>query len=307
MPLPHYIRLDPARPFTTICTEIDPDIPDYVDPHEDIRTYATRKECLADLKRWRSNQRRIDYEEEDYDDYEDTDYELIKHDSTFTFEIYDHERLRLAIQLEPDTEPLLLGPWAESPRPLADDDPPTPCRTNPQADGSLPEPGPGGRAGIQWIRDLRPPAYASRLMQIIENDRLVPPRVGIAILETFEAACERACPGPDKAHLIDFDLVFRRAVERWFRHMDDTPERTWETLKAEYRRIYEAAGADIARIPEQDGFDALCKLVRQTAGAAHYPDKQEHRFRALATTIETLAALRANGRSPNNTRESIQP
>ncbi len=144
-------------------------------------------------------------------------------------------------------------------------------------------------------------------MDIIKNDRLVPPRVGIAILETFKADCERACPAPDKTHLIDFDRIFRRAVERWFRHMDDTPERTWEKIKADYGRMYEAAGGDFNLIPRQDGFDALHRLIRQTLGAAHFPDRQEKRVRALARTIETLADRRSAARSPAIAPESIQP
>lgn len=308
MPLPFHIRLDPERPFTTVFTEIDPDIPDYVDPSEDIRTYATRKECLSDLQRWRQNQRRIDYEEDDTEPYYDTNHELIKHTSTVTFEVYDHERLHFAIQLEPDTEPVFFGPWAESPRPLDDDAPASPPLPDPQTDnGAAPEPGPGARAGIQWIRELKPPAYASRLFDIIKNDRLVPPRVGIAILETFEADCERACPGPDKTHLIDFDRIFRRAVERWLRNMDDTPERTWDKLKADYRRMYEAAGGDFNLIPRQDGFDALHRLIRHTLGAAHFPDRHENRLKALAQTVETLASSPPTIRSSANTSESIQP
>lgn len=308
MPLPRHIRLDPERPFTTVFTEIDPDIPDFVDPSENIRTYPTRKECLSDLKRWRRNQRRIDYEEEDYDTYADAGHELVKHHSTCTFDVYDHEDLRLVIRLQPDSDPVFFGPWAESPRPLADEGSPTSSRTDPlQDNGSQPEPGPGARAGIQWIRDLKPPAHASRLMEIVQNERLVPSQVGIAILETFEANCERACLAPDQVHLIDFDRIFRRAVERWFRHMDDTPERTWEKLKADYRRLYEAAGADFGLIPHQDGFDALHSLVRLTSGTAHYPDAQERRFTALARTLETLAAHRSDSRSPQNTQESIRP
>ncbi|MCY4502861.1 MAG: hypothetical protein OXE57_15020 [Alphaproteobacteria bacterium] len=308
MPLPHHIRLDPERPFTTVWTEFDPGIPDYIDPPEDIRTYATREECLSDLQRWRHNQRRIDYETEDEESYQDTNCELIKYNSTYTFEVYDHERLRLAIQLQPDSEPVFFGPWAESPRPLDDDTPAFPSSPDRQQhDGDEPEPGPGARAGIQWIRERKPPAYASRLMEIIEDDELVPPRVGIAILETFAENCERACPAPDKVHLIDFDRIFRRAVECWFRHMHDTPERTWEKIKADYRRMYEAAGGDFNLIPGQDGFDALHRLVRQTLGAAHFPDRQEIRLRALAQTVETLASRRSTARSPAITSESIKP
>ena len=305
MPFPFHIRLDPERPFTTVFTEIDPDIPDFIDPPEDIRTYATRRECLRDLRSWRKRQRRVDYEDDD-ESYHDNNFDLIKHDSTCTFEVYEHERLRLAIQLQPDAEPVSFGPWAESPRPLEDEPaPPPPDRDNDA--GGEPQPGPGATAGLQWLRELKPPSTASRLMNLIKDDNLVPPRVGIAILETFEASCEHACPGPDQAHLVNFDRIFRRAVERWLRNMDDTPERTWERIKAEYRRLYEAAGGDFGRLPHQDGFDALDRLVRLALGTAHYPDRQEDRIQALARTIGTLARHRVPAAPPPTTSESPQP
>ncbi len=168
--------------------------------------------------------------------------------------------------------------------------------------------GPARGAGIQWIRELQPPAAASRLMEIIKDDeRPPPPQVGIAILETFAENCERVCPAPDKVHLIHFDRIFRRAVERWFRNMDDTPERTWEKIKADYRALYQAAGADFDRLPHQDGFDALHDLARLTLGIAHFPDRQEKRLKALAQTAETLASRRSTARSPAIASESIQP
>ncbi|MYE23498.1 MAG: hypothetical protein F4Y01_06095 [Gammaproteobacteria bacterium] len=305
MPLPFHIQLDPDRPITTVFTEIDPDIPDYVDPPEDIRTYATRGECLRDLRRWRKRLRRIDYEEEDEPDY-DNRHDFIKHDSTCTFEVYEHERLRLAIQLQPYDAPVSFGPWADSPRPLDDEPaPPPPDRDN-DAGGET-EPGPGATAGLQWLRELKSPSTASRLMNLIKDNNLIPRPVALAIFETFEDSCERACPGPDQARLIDFDRIFRRAVERWLRNMDDTPERTWDTIKADYSSLYAAAGGDFDRLPQQDGFDALDRLVRLALGTAHYPDQHEDRIQALAQTIATLAARRAQATPPPTTSESLPP
>ena len=305
MPLPVHIRLDPDRPITTVFTEFDPDIPDYVDPPQDIRTYATREECLSDLQRWRNRQRRVDYEDEYDESYEDNTYDPIKYNSTFTFEVYEHERLRMAIQLPPGSE-AVFGPWADSPRPL-DDEPAPPSLDRQDDAGAERPPGPGATAGIQWIRNLKPPSHAARLMNLIKDEENIPSQVGIAILETFEDNCERSCPAPNEAHLINFDRIFRRAVERWLRNMDDTPERTWERIKAEYRRLYDAAGGDFDRLPHQAGFDALGRLVRLALGTAHYPDRQEDRIQALSQTIATLAARHAQATAPPTTSESLPP
>ena len=303
MPFPVIIDPGPQRPFTTVWTQIDPDMPEYIDPPEEIRTYATREACLSDLKCWRDTT----FLDDDGDPLDDDEDDPIDHRCTYIFEVYENTELRLAIQLDTETE-AVFGPWAERPTPLDDEASPSPSRPDRQhANGAEPEPGPGAKAGVQWIRDLKPPSHASQLMKLIENRDRVPPPVAIAILETFTGNCERACPAPDKAHLINFDPIFRRAVERYLRNTDDTPERTWEKIKADYRSLYEAAGADLNRVPHQDGFKAFHDLVRLTLGTAHYPDRQEGRLTALARTIETLAARRTTAGTPANTPESIQP
>ncbi len=103
MPLPFQIR--PERPFTTVFTEID--MPDWIDPPEYIRTYATRGACNLQRKR----QHRVDYEDDE--SYHDNACDLIKYDSTCLFEVY--ERLRLAHR------PVSFYPWVESSGSLEDE------------------------------------------------------------------------------------------------------------------------------------------------------------------------------------------
>ncbi|MCY4320196.1 MAG: hypothetical protein OXE76_13650 [Alphaproteobacteria bacterium] len=98
MPLSFHIR--PERPFTTVFTEIG--MPDWIDLPEYIRTYATRGAC--NLQRWRKRQHRVDYEDDE--PYHDNACDLIKYDSTCSFEVY--ERLRLAHR------PVSFYPWVES-------------------------------------------------------------------------------------------------------------------------------------------------------------------------------------------------
>ena len=71
--------------------------------------------------------------------------------------------------------------------------------------------------------------------------------------------------------------------------MDDTPERTWDKIKADYAAVFEAAGGNVNQVPYQDGYPALHDLARRASDTAHYPDRQEDKLSALLDTLDTCA------------------
>ena len=79
------------------------------------------------------------------------------------------------------------------------------------------------------------------------------------------------------------------AAEQHFRTITDTPENTWETIKADYATLFETAASNLAGLPYQEGFEDLHAFARKAFDAAHYPDRQEGKLKALVHTLDTCA------------------
>lgn len=285
MPLSLDFRPDPERPFTTVRTAT------HVHDPDEIRRYRTREDCLIDLQRWRDASVTMD------DPYYHLGIGEGGDERAYTFEVHEGDELRLAVAVDRQTLHET-GPWAR----------PDPFRNelvqNPgQAFPFLPARAPAltldewiaQRAGdqphdaVSWAlaRDKSTPA--GRLLAELSDPGKIDPAAARAIIETFEADCERATANADAAETPAFERILRRSIEQHRKTMDDTPDRTWDRIKADYAAVFEAAGGNVNQVPYQDGYPALHDLARRTRDAGHYPDRQEDKLSALLDTLDTCA------------------
>ncbi|MYE23499.1 MAG: hypothetical protein F4Y01_06100 [Gammaproteobacteria bacterium] len=285
MPLPLDFRPDPERPFTTVRTAIDAPEP------QELRNYASREDCLTDLQRWRDASVIMDAPYYHLGIGEGGD------ERAYIFEVHEEDELRLAVSIDRQTIHEN-GPWAR----------PDPFRNelvqNPgQAFPFLPSQAPAlklddwlaQRAGdqphdaVSWALAQDKSTAAGRLLADLSDPDKIDPTAARAIIRTFEANCERAEANADPAGTPAFERILRRSIEQHRKTMDDTPERTWDRIKADYAAVFEAAGGNVNQVPYQDGYPALHDLARQAKAAAHYPDRQEDKLSALLDTLDTCA------------------
>ena len=304
MPLPPDFRPDPERPFTTVRTAVDG-----LEP-EEIRNYASREDCLIDLPLWQDASVVMD----------DPYYHLGIGDGgderAYTFEVHEEDELRLAVTIDRQSR-RETGPWAR-PDPFRNDLARNTGRAFPFLSGdaatnagATPEPSfakddlppqpeipldndIARNAGNQshaaaWMSAQDKSTPAGRLLADLADPDKTDPAAGRAIVRTFEANCRRAGPGPDTAETLPFERILRRSVEQHRRTMDDTPERTWDRIKADYAAVFEAAGGNFNAVPYQDAWSALHERVRMASDAAHYPDNREEKLKALLYTLDTCA------------------
>ena len=140
---------------------------------------------------------------------------------------------------------------------------------------------------VAWMNAQDDSTPAGRIMARLSDPADVAPADSRAIVRTFEDMCDRVSTVPGAIDSNQYERLLKRAAEQHFRTMTDTPENTWETIKDDYRSLFEAASGDVNALPWQDGFPELRSLVRNAVEAAHYPDRQEDRIVALLATLDT--------------------
>lgn len=145
----------------------------------------------------------------------------------------------------------------------------------------------GRNAARAWIELAERQPDATWVYGYISDPDEVSPEARNAIIGTFTANCEEAFCSAAPPEFSDLERIMRRSLEQHRRTMDDTPERTWETIKEVYGSIYEAAGSNIDGIAYQEGFAFLHDLARKTFDAGHYPDRNEAKLQALIVTLDT--------------------
>ena len=72
----------------------------------------------------------------------------------------------------------------------------------------------------------------------------------------------------------------------------ETPGLAWERIKADYLSLHDAAGQELALLPDQEGFEALRSLVATVVTGRHYPEQQMEKIQALRETLDRLARLK---------------
>ena len=270
MPLPEGVTPDPDRPFITVRTATR-----FHDP-EEIRRYETRGDCLADLDRWQDSS----LVRQDAYYHLGVGYE--GDEDTYTFEVYENGELRLQLDIDRLGQ-RHAGTWARPADQAA-------ARPALELDDYIARYARDeNHDAASWTIAQDKSTPAGRLLADLSNPQKIAPTSSRAIMRTFEADCERAEAACENGQTLNFERILRRAIERQRQTMQDTPERTWDKIKAGYAAVYEAAGANVNKVPYQDAYPALHELVRNAADTAHYPDHHEARFRALLNTLDTCA------------------
>lgn len=270
MPLPEDVTPDPDRPFITVRTATR-----FHDPGE-VRQYATREECLVDLGRWQ------DTSLVRQDPYYHLGVGYEGDDDTYTFEVYENGDLRLQVDIDRLGQSQA-GPWAR----------PTEARTAGAAfkldDYIARYAQDENHDAVSWAIAQDKSTPAGQLLADLSDPAKIDPNSSRAIMRTFEGNCERARAASPNGQAVNFERILRRAIERHRKTMDDTPERTWEKIKADYAAVFDAAGGNLNQVPYQDGYPALYDLTQRAVKAAHFPDRQEDKLKGLLATLDTCA------------------
>ena len=268
MPLPEGVTPDPDRPFITVRTATG-----FHDPDE-IRRYATREDCLTDLHRWQ------DTSLVRQDPYYHLGVGYEGDDDAYSFEVYENGELRLQLDIDRLGQ-RQAGPWARPTEVLAH-------RTATKLDNHIARHARDEEHdAVSWAIAQDRSTPAGRLLSYLSDPDEVSPADSRAIFRTFETMCDQVSTRPGAIEPSQYERLLKRAAERHFQTMTDTPENTWEQIKADYSAVFDAAGGNHSALPYQEGFPALRALVRNAVDAAHYPDRQEQRIQALLVTLDT--------------------
>ncbi len=270
MPLPEGVNPDPDKPFITARTATG-----FHDPDE-LRRYATREECLTDLHRWQ------DTSLVRQDPYYHLGVGYEGDDDAYTFEVYENGELRLQLDID-RLGNHQAGPWAPPTEDLARL--PAFNLNDYIARYARDE----NHDAVSWAIAQDKSTPAGKLLARLSDPAKIDPDSSRAIMRTFEGNCERAQAASPNGQAVNFERILRRAIERHRKTLDDTPERTWDSIKTGYAAVFEAAGRNINQVPYQDGYPALHDLTQRAADAAHYPDRQEDKLKALLATLDTCA------------------
>ena len=273
MPLPEGVRPEPDRPFITVRTATS-----HHDPDE-IRRYATREECLADLHRWQE----VSLVRQD--PYYHLGIGYRGDDSTYTFEVYDIAELRLQLNIDRKGRHET-GAWAAAPDTV---------QVAGQASRILPDATSSAakQAATSWMNQQRKTSPAGGLLDYILDPDEIAPQDGRNIIETFKDMCERASAQPGTILPNDYERILRRAIEQHLQTMEYTPERTWAKIKDDYSTLFQAAEGNHNRLPYQEGFDEHHALVQQAHETGHYPDGAETRLQAVLRTLNSCSERQA--------------
>ena len=267
MPLPEGVRPEPDRPFITVRTATS-----HHDPDE-IRRYATREECLADLHRWQEASLVRQ------DPYYHLGIGYQGDDSTYTFEVYETGELRLQLDIDRKGHHET-GAWAAAPDTV---------QVAGQASRILPDATSSAakQAATSWMNQQRKTSPAGGLLDYILDPDEIAPQDGRNIIETFKDMCERAIAQPGTILPNDYERILRRAIEQHLQTMEYTPERTWAKIKDDYSTLFDAAEGNPNRLPYQDGFREHHELVKKALDTGHYPDGAETRLQALRDSLDS--------------------
>ena len=265
MPLPEGVTPDPDRPFITVRKATS-----FHDPDE-IRRYATREECLADLDRWQ------DSSLVRQDRYYHLGVGYQGDDNTYTFEVYENGELRLQLDID-RLGHREAGPWARA----------SAARSQIQVDDYIAQDaGDPRRETAIWMYAQDKTSSIGQFLGYLADPDEVAPQDRRAIIKTFEDMGDRARAEGGHIDRSQTERLLKRAAEQHFRTMTETPENTWETIKADYAALFQAAGDNLAGLVHQEGFEDLHYLTRKALDTAHYPDRQEDKLKALLHTLDT--------------------
>ena len=265
MLLPEGVIPDPDRPFITVRRATH-----FHDPDE-IRRYPTREACLTDLKRWQANSlvRQDPFHHLGIGYEGDAD--------TYTFEVYENGELRLQLDIDRlgNRE---AGSWTRA----------SAARSQiPLDDYIAQNAGDPNHDSVIWMLAQDKTSSIGQFLAYLAEPDEVAPSARRAIIKTFEDMCDRVRAETGAIDRSQTERLLRRAAEQHFRTMDDTPGNTWETIKTDYAALFQAAGGNPAGLVYQEGFNDLHDLTRKAFDAAHYPDRQEDRLKALLHTLDT--------------------
>ena len=270
MPLPEGVIPDPDRPFVTVRTATR-----FHDPDE-VRRYATREECLVDLGRWQ------DTSLVRQDPYYHLGVGYQGDDDTYTFEVYENGDLRLQVDIDRLGQSQA-GPWA---RPTEERTAGTAFKLDDYVARYAQD---ENHDAVSWAIAQDKSTPAGKLLADLSDPAKIDANSSRAIMRTFEGNCERAQAASPNGQAINFERILRHAIERHRKTMDDTPQRTWDSIKTSYAAVFDAAGGNLNQVPYQDGYPALYDLTQRAVQAAHCPDRQEDKLKGLLATLDTCA------------------